>query len=142
MFKKSVICKSAVSERSLFFVLLTTRYFRLSNWTNLSSILFFFLFFSGSWWNLSKVPDDLWRLCKEKDTQRKGMPDICFKWFFIILLDWSHLLSFRVYSLQSILYIISFFHFFVLFCSMWTILSSAVNLKHHADFMLLAAIRL
>lgn len=38
-----------------------------SVWTN--CICFVFL---GSWWNLSKVPNDLWRLCKEKDPQRKG----------------------------------------------------------------------
>lgn len=31
-----------------------------------------FSFFSGSWWDLPQVPDDLWRLCQEENTQRKG----------------------------------------------------------------------
>lgn len=33
---------------------------------------FFCFFFQGTWWDLSQVPDDLWRLCQEENTQRKG----------------------------------------------------------------------
>lgn len=29
-------------------------------------------FFSGAWWDLPQVPDDLRRLCQEENTQRKG----------------------------------------------------------------------
>lgn len=74
----------------------------------------------GSWWNLSKVPDDVWRLFKEKDPQRKGV------FSFYLEFSWT------LVSLSSS-WICSFSF------SMWIISSTAANLNLPADFMLLAA---
>lgn len=34
--------------------------------------VFKWIFSLGTWWDLSQVPDDLWRLCKKENPQRKG----------------------------------------------------------------------
>lgn len=82
-------------------------------------LLTVFTLFLGSRWNLSKVSDDVWRLFKEKDPQRKG------GYFFIR----DSVSQSRCPLNGSVL---SFF-------SMWIISSTAANLNHPADFMWLAA---
>lgn len=63
----------------------------------------------GSWWNLPKVPNDLWRLCKEKDPSWEGI--LAVSTLLHSSVWWTSLCSELGIKLSDILYAIGFFHF-------------------------------